>query len=184
MNDLGELAVERARPPLTDALLDELGDVERDSWKWEYGNASFRPGASRNFLHGVLLDPRTEATLWLVRVSSRLVAYALVFVENDRWYYYLSTFRKETANAGSFLLGRIVEAACLEGCDAVDLLRGDEQYKRGWTELNAVVHEVVWPVSLRGRAAVLGFVARWRAARSATLSRARAQMFGVGDRRR
>ena len=184
MEELGELSVERVRPPLTEVLLDELVDVERGSWKWEQGNSSFSPGSSRNLLEAVLRDQRTEATVWLLRVSNRLVAYALVLIGKDRWYYYLSSFRKETANAGSFLLGRIVEAACLEGCVALELLRGDQHYKRAWTELSDTVHEVIWPVNLRGRAASLAFIARWRSARSPRLSRIRAHLFGVGDRRR
>jgi CelD/BcsL family acetyltransferase involved in cellulose biosynthesis len=183
LEELGELTVERVRPPLNEASLEELVDVERASWKWEHGNSSFSPGSTCNLLGSVLRDRRTEATVWLVRISGRLVAYALVLGMRDHWYYYLTTFRKETANAGSFLLGRIVEAACIDGCKALNLLRGNHRYKRAWTELNDTVHEVVWPVNIRGRAASLAFIARWHAARSPRLSRIRAHLFGLGDRR-
>lgn len=183
MEELGHVTLEQVRPPLSDLLLDELADVERSSWKWEHGNSSFSPGPMRDLLRAVLRDRRTEATIWLLRVSDRLVAYAFILIANNRWYYYLSTFRKETGNAGSFLLGRIVEAACSDGCIALDLLRGDQEYKRLWTEHSETVHELVWPVSLRGRAAVLAYVLRWRAARSSRLAKLRARLFGVGDRR-
>jgi CelD/BcsL family acetyltransferase involved in cellulose biosynthesis len=183
MEELGEMAIERIRPPLDDVTLEELVEVERASWKWTQGNSSFSPGSKRDLLQAVLRDHRTEATIWLLRVSGRLVAYAVVFVTRDHWYYYLSTFRKETGSAGSCLLARIVEAACREQCTAVNLLQGDQQYKRAWTELSDTVHEIVWPVNVRGWAASLGYVARWRLARSRALPKLRARLFGLGDRR-
>src|SRR5262249_29285145 len=112
-----------------------------------------------------------------------LVAYALVLVGTDRWYYYLPSFRKTVPNAGSLLLAHIVEAACHDGCAAVDLLRGDHGYKRVWTDHSEPVYEIVWPSNLLGRMAALAYGARWRAARSQRLRNLRARLRRVGDRR-
>jgi len=183
IRELGQLETERIRPPLTAALLDELESVERDSWKWEQGNSAFRPGSQREFLTALLGDPRAELAVWLMRLSGRLVAYALVLVGTDRWYYYLPSFRKTVPNAGSLLLARIVEAACHDGCAAVDLLRGDHGYKRVWTDQAAPVYEIVWPSTLLGRIVALAYEARWHAARSERLTALRARLRRVGDRR-
>jgi CelD/BcsL family acetyltransferase involved in cellulose biosynthesis len=86
-------------------------------------------------------------------------------------------------NAGSLLLARIVEAACRGGCTIVDLLRGDHGYKRAWTDRADTVYEIVWPSTLLGRAAVLAYAMRWRAAQSKRLRDLRARWRRVGDRR-
>ncbi len=183
MQELGEMRIERVRPPVGDALLGELVEVERASWKWEQGNAGFRTGSQGDFLEAVLRDSRSDLVVWLLRVATRLVAYAVVLIGEARWYYYLTSFRKDIANAGSLLLGHIVEAACTEECEVLDLLRGDHGYKRAWTDLTQPVYEIAWPANVRGRAAVLGYAARWRAARSDRLARLRSRLLGIGDRR-
>lgn len=183
MEELGEVTVDRARPPLPDGLLREMEEVERRSWKWHHGEAAFRPGSYRDFVEAILRDPRMDIDVWLVRVSGRLAAFALVLVASDRWYYYLTSFVSDAANAGSFLLGRIVEAACHSECSVLDLLRGDHPYKRVWTDLNQTVYEAAWPVDVRGRVVAIGYAGRWQAARSRRLKWLRARLLNIGDRR-
>jgi CelD/BcsL family acetyltransferase involved in cellulose biosynthesis len=183
VGELGDARLERSRPPLEASVLEEIIDVERSSWKWEQGNSSFSPGSKREFLLNLLRDDRADVTVWLMRLSDRLVAYALVLTLRDRWYYYLSTFRKEIGNAGSFLLAAIAEAACKEGCIVLNLLRGNQPYKRTWTDHRDIVHEILWPVNLRGQLASVAYLMRWRAAQNESLIRLRARLFRVGDRR-
>jgi CelD/BcsL family acetyltransferase involved in cellulose biosynthesis len=183
MRALGEVTIEPACPPLGDSILSELADVERTSWKWESGNAAFRPGSQRDFLEAVLCDSRSNLVVWLLRIDRRLVAYAIVLAGRARWYHYLTSFRKDSAHAGSFLLSRIAEAACTQSCEALDLLRGDHGYKRAWTNLTTPVFEIAWPSNVRGRTVALGLAVRWRAARSERLARLRARLLRVGDRR-
>lgn len=183
MEELGEVIVERTRPPLPEMILQEMEEVERSSWKWHDGAATFRPGSYRHFVEAILRDARMDAEVWLTRVSGRLVAFALVLVAADRWYYYLTSFVTDVANAGSFLLGRIIEAACRGTCTVVDLLRGDHLYKRTWTDLTETVYEAAWPVNVRGRIAAIGYAARWQAARSRRLQWLRARLLDIGDRR-
>jgi CelD/BcsL family acetyltransferase involved in cellulose biosynthesis len=118
-----------------------------------------------------------------MRVSGRLVAYALVLEGDDRWYYYLPSFRKDAPNSGSLLMAHIVEAACAGDCRVVDLLRGGHGYKRTWSDSADSVYEIVWPSSLLGRLAVMAYAVRWRAARIERLQELRARLLGVGDRR-
>ena len=183
IRELGPLKVEQVGPPLADELVDELEAVERESWKWEQGDSAFRPGSQRQFLQALLRDPRADVVVWLMRVSGRLIAYALVLVAKDRWYYYLPSFRKDVPNAGSLLLARIVEAACLGECTVVDLLRGDHGYKRTWTDRADIVYEIVWPSTPLGRVTALAYAARWRAARSKRLRYLRVRLQRIGDRR-
>jgi CelD/BcsL family acetyltransferase involved in cellulose biosynthesis len=184
IREMGELKVARVRPPLANELVDELESVERRSWKWEQGDSAFRPGPQRQFLQALLRDPRADdAVVWLMRVSGRLVAYALVLIGRDRWYYYLPSFRRDVPNAGSLLLAEIVAAACGDGCAVVDLLRGDHGYKRMWTDRADTVYEIVWPSSLLGQVAALTYATRWRVARSKHLRDLRARLWRVGDRR-
>ena len=183
IREMGPVRVERASPPLALELIDELEEVERGSWKWEQGESALRPGSQREFLRALLHDPRADVSVWLMRVSGRLVAYALVLVGNDRWYYYLPSFRQDVPNAGALLLGHIVEAACAGNCRAVDLLRGDHGYKRMWSDRADSVYEIVWPSSFLGRLAAVAYATRWRAARSERLQELRARIWRVGDRR-
>jgi CelD/BcsL family acetyltransferase involved in cellulose biosynthesis len=183
VRELGELKIECVRPPLDGGLLGELESVERESWKWEQGNAAFRPGAQRQFLEALLQDPRAGVVVWLMRLSSRLIGFALVLIGTDRWYYYLPSFRKDVPNAGSLLLAQIVEAACVSGCTVVDLLRGDHGYKRKWSDRANTVYEIVWPANFRGRMAALAFAVRWKAAGNSHLQRLRDRLLHVGDRR-
>jgi CelD/BcsL family acetyltransferase involved in cellulose biosynthesis len=183
LRELGDVKIEQVGAPVTDELLDELECVERESWKWDRGDSAFRPGPQRDFLRAVLRDPSADVVVWTMRLSGSIVAYAIVLVGHERWYYYLPSFRRGTPNAGALLLAHIVEAACLGGCKSVDLLRGDHGYKRTWSDHVDQVHEIVWPSSLRGRLVTLAYAARWRAARSERLRQWRARMRGVGDRR-
>jgi CelD/BcsL family acetyltransferase involved in cellulose biosynthesis len=183
IRELGEPKVEWLRPPVAAEVFAEIEAVERGSWKWEQGDSAFRPGSQREFLQAVLRDPRADVVVWLMRISGRLVAYALVLVGTDRWYYYLPSFRKDVPNAGALLLAQIVEAACGSGCTRVDLLRGDHGYKRTWSDRADPVYEIVWPSSVVGRMAALAYRARWQAARSRGLKRLRDRFQRIGDRR-
>ena len=71
----GEVSVEVVGPPVSEALINELVDVERASWKWDLGEAVLKPGAQRDFLEAILQDSRMEQQLWLLRISSQLVAF-------------------------------------------------------------------------------------------------------------
>ena len=183
LESLGEISVTVTGSPVPEPIIAELESVERASWKWVSGEAAFRPGAQRDFLEALLRDPRMEIQLWLLRVSGRLVGYALVLTGRERWYYYLPSFRKDYPHAGSYLLARIIQGACNSPCVSLDLLRGSHAYKYAWTDMTHTVYEIVWPSSLRGCAAAVAYAARWRAAQSSLLRRLRSRFWNTGDRR-
>lgn len=157
--------------------------VEESSWKWDYGNPAFGSDSQRDFLLGLLRDPSMGARVWLLRVSSKLVAHVIVLTAEDRWFYYLCVFRKEYPNAGSYLLAQIIEAACSSDCKCVSLLRGEHAYKYAWTDEANPVYEIVCPSNLRGHIAYLGYQIRWRAAASPLLRELRTRLTKAGDRR-
>jgi CelD/BcsL family acetyltransferase involved in cellulose biosynthesis len=180
---LGEISVKVMPPPIPEEIIAEMEMVERASWKWELGNAALRPGSQRDFLCGLVQDPRMQIKLWLLRISGRLVAFDLVLVAQESWYCYLGVFRQDYPHAGSYNLARIIETACSSRSTCVDLLRGPQAYKYDWADHEKVVYEIVWPSTLRGEAAALAYAARWRAAKSPILQRIRARLMNTGDRR-
>lgn len=180
---LGEISLEVIKPPVPKEVIAELEGVERASWKWELGEATFRPGPRRDFLEAILKDPRMKLHLWLLRVSAQLVAFALVLEAQKRWYYYLSVFRQDHRHAGAYLLSRIIENACGSPFTCVDLLRGPHVYKYDWTAHENIVYEIVRPSTLRGQAVALAYAARWKAAKSPILQKTRARLMKTGDRR-
>jgi len=179
----GDIAVDVVGPPVPERLLADLEEVERNSWKWKSGDAALRPGPQRDFLQAVLRDPRMKFQLWVLRISAQLVAFALVLVADNRWYYYLPTFRQAYPNAGSYLLARIIERACTSNCVLVDLLRGPHTYKLEWADSVDTVYEIISPSNMRGFAAALAYVAKWRVAQNGFLHRLRNRICDIGDRR-
>lgn len=179
----GEILVQVIEPPVSELIISEVIDVERASWKSKLGNAAFENRSQGDFLRAVLRDVRVPFQLWLLRIGSKVVAFAIVLIAQKRWYYYRSTFHQDYDHAGAYLLARIIEKACSSECVSVDLLRGNQPYKLAWTNRVDAVYEIVCPSNVGGRVLAAGYVARWWAARSNLLCRARSQFLRVGDRR-
>lgn len=183
LEEIGSIDVEVVSPPISDTLLIELIEVEQASWKWQSGNAAFKDPSLADFLRGVLQDPRTEGKLFLCRLSNKLAGFNLVFTAGERWYYYWSVFGKEYPHVGSYLLGRVVEAAHSASCEHVDLLRGNEDYKSAWADGSKAVYEIVCYSSSRGRVAAMTYSLRWKMAQSRLLHDLRNRVMQIGDRR-
>lgn len=183
LEEIGSISVEVVSPPINDTLLSELIEVEQASWKWESGNAVFKDPSLADFLRGVLQDARIEGKLFLCRVSNKLGGFNLVFTVGDRWYYYWSVFGKQYPHVGSYLLGRVVEAAHSSGCEHVDLLRGNEDYKSVWADGSKTVYEIVCYSSMKGRVAAMIYSLRWKLAQSRLLHDLRNRVMRIGDRR-
>lgn len=181
--EMGTLSTEEVALPLDDVQISELEAVERASWKWERGNASLMKGPQRDFLTSVLKDARMPASVWMLRVSGELAAYAIVLRDASAWHYYMTTYRREYKNAGSHLLGEIAKAAFDRKLQSLQLLRGDHEYKALWASSSYPVYEIMIPSGVRGRIAASLMQVRWRAARSRTLNEIRSRLVNVGDRR-
>ena len=183
VKEVGAVTVDSVALPLSSELLNEMIDVERESWKWELGTAALKPGEQADFIGAVLRDPQMPAKVWCLRTDKKLAAFAVVFEDEAGWYYYLPSFRNTCPNAGAHLLSCIVEEAFSSGCRFVDLLQGDHGYKSLWTETTVGVAEILVANSLWGRVMLQGYVARWWAANSVVLQRLRKFLTQVGDRR-
>lgn len=181
--ELGEVSIKSLTPPIQLKILPELIDVERDSWKWDLGDACFKEGSQKDFLQAVLFDPEMNLRLWTMTLAGRLVGFAIVLVAEDCWYYYLSSFRKSAPNAGSYMLSKIIQDACDSGCAAVDLLRGPHEYKFAWTGVSNTVYEVVASCDALGMAAANTYRLRWWVAKNETLKMLRNKLIQRGDRR-
>ena len=183
LGEIGPLTVHSVKTPVPQEVLDVMVEIERDSWKWEHGNAVFKPGSQRDFLLAVLRDAEAPARVWTLSVGNRVAAYAIVLESATRWFFYLTTYRREFKNAGSMLLARLVEAAHDSGCTSFSLLRGDLHYKNDWANANEDVYEIVCASNPLGQLGALAYQLRWRAATSPLIRRVRSVLFTAGDRR-
>lgn len=183
LEEMGPVTLRSVKAPVRQEILDVIVEIERDSWKWEHGNAAFKPGSQRDFLFAVLRDAEAPARVWTLSVGDRVAAFGIVLEGATRWYFYLAAYRQEFKNAGSTLLGRLVEAAHDAGCTSFSLLRGDLHYKYDWANESEDVYEIVCASNLLGRLGALAYQARWRAATSPLMRRVRSVLFRAGDRR-
>lgn len=183
LEEMGPLTLHSVKAPVPQEVLDVIVDVERDSWKWDHGNAAFKPGSQRDFLFAVLRDAEAPARVWTLRVGNRVAAFGIVLEGATRWYFYLAAYRQEFKNAGSMLLARLVEAAHDAGCTSFSLLRGDLHYKHDWANASEEVYEIVCASNPLGQLGALAYQARWRAATSPLIRRVHSVLFRAGDRR-
>lgn len=183
LEEMGPVTVHSVKAPVPQETLDIIVDVERDSWKWDHGNAAFKPGSQRDFLFAVLRDAESPARVWTLHVGDRAAAFGIVLEGATRWCYYSAAYRQEFKNAGSALLARLVEAAHDAGCTSYSLLRGDLHYKYDWATDSEDVYEIVCASNPRGQLAVLAYQTRWRAATSPLIRRVRSVLLRTGDRR-
>ena len=61
LEEMGPLTLHSVKAPVSQEVLDVIVEIERDSWKWEHGNAAFKPGSQRDFLFAVLRDAEAPA---------------------------------------------------------------------------------------------------------------------------
>ena len=183
LEEMGPLTLQSVKTPVSQDVLDVIVEIERDSWKWEHGNAAFKPGSQRDFLFAVLRDAESPARVWTLSVGSRVAAFGIVLEGATRWFFYLAAYRQEFKNAGSMLLARLVEAAHDAGRTSFSLLRGDLHYKHDWANESEDVYEIVCASNPLGQLGALAYQARWRAAASPLIRRVHSVLFRAGDRR-
>lgn len=154
----------------TPALLQEMLEVERQSWKWKHGTAFLQSLDRRRFLEAVLLHDPVNHEVWICRIDGDLAGFAVVLRTASRRLYYLPSFRAELPDVGSYLLAEVVRQTFSSGVDEFDLLQGDEGYKLAWATHEHEVREIAspgaWPLGL---CATLAVRARWYMAKSESL---------------
>jgi CelD/BcsL family acetyltransferase involved in cellulose biosynthesis len=125
-------------PSYHQSLLDDVFTVDSRSWKAEQGTSHLPKGPRRDFIHNLFDDLcRTrQASIALLRINGRPVAYELNLTQQNRVYAYLKAYDKEfkQVGPGTFLTHFVMRDAITRGAAEYDQLRGDEPYKRIFTE--------------------------------------------------
>lgn len=87
--------------------------------------------------------------LWTMRTDDACLASALCFFHRGRLYYFLTgrSNHLPRISCGQILLAELVHASIAQGAHVVDLLEGDEPYKRHWASRR--VNRVTLRVSKR-----------------------------------
>jgi len=67
------------------------------------------------------------------------------------------------ASPGELLFWLMIERACRQGAALFDFGIGDQLYKRSWCTIETVTHELLLPITLRGRLMMLMLAAKTRA---------------------
>jgi CelD/BcsL family acetyltransferase involved in cellulose biosynthesis len=145
--------------------------VSRESYKWRDGTALFQPPVVRRFLSDYFarMDARSRLMVQLLDVAGRTAAFQAGFRQHQRWFAYTTAYQEKLArhHLGIHLLLHSLEGAFQAGALELDMMAGEETYKRHWS--NAAREEVellaVAPRSPLARVAhILHF--RWRRALS------------------
>lgn len=141
-------------PGDVDRALEELHRLHSERWGDTSGflaafprfAAAAREGARRGevVFHELVVDDEVIAAEVDLEVAGRVS-----FYQGGR------SARHEWRGAGTVLRAAIVEDACRRGRDEYDLLRGDEPYKREWTDVDRPLLRLRAASGLRARAVLL-----------------------------
>lgn len=116
----------------TDEALDALPQFLRlhsNRWPKSYKAPQFHKNIIISTLNKGLLHFSS------LKVGDKILSYHLGFNFNQRYYYYMPVIDPEFENLspGKIHLFNLIEYACNSGFTVFDHLRGDENYKTGWT---------------------------------------------------
>jgi CelD/BcsL family acetyltransferase involved in cellulose biosynthesis len=120
--------------------------------------AAARAGAARGELavHQLVAGETVVATMACLEVAGRVSFYQSGWLPAHRW-----------RNSSTLLLAKVVDDACRRGLTEVDLLRGDEPYKRGFASAERRLLRLRAAHGRAGRAALAALVLAGRLRRLA-----------------
>jgi CelD/BcsL family acetyltransferase involved in cellulose biosynthesis len=174
-----------------DALLRELDDVEKHSWKSSDGTLRME-GAGYRFYAAFLKAFSDEKCLevWCCRHHEKLIAYLITFRINQRIFYYNGAYRAQTLDGmpgfspGTALIASAIKSAHDGGMTSFDFLRGDEPYKQLWkNEDRALYHLVIPRPGIAGSLALLALRARWKLREYSWIRRLREKLLSARQAR-
>ena len=120
--------------------------------------------------------------LFRLELDGKTLAVELGFIDGDAYRSYLGAFHPDWAKegVGTVLTLEVIGWCIATGLRTYDLLPPDTDFKRSWADEISDVHEIIVPLSARGRAAtpVLREGRRWAKARVAQLPAAARQLLG------
>jgi CelD/BcsL family acetyltransferase involved in cellulose biosynthesis len=147
--------------------VDQVAEVEAQSWKGEQGVARFQPGPGQSLLQEALrgLAPAGAIELWLAWMDNRPAAYDVNFRSARAVWVYQGAYvpRYAKYSAGGILDYLSFEQAWRDGLREYDFLCGDEPYKAERTSGRRTVHYLaLHPATTRGYLAYRVLIApRW-----------------------
>lgn len=148
----------RSDPSDVPEFLDRFLRLHADRWRADGGSQAFADRRLATFHSRVLtrLAEQGVARLWTLWVAREPIAVAYGFEHRRRLLYYQSGFLPAWGNRspGLVLFAAFVKDAFDRGLTEVDLLRGDEPYKTEWAPRSRQTVNLVWPLTVRGRAAL------------------------------
>lgn len=147
-------------PDAPRSLLDLLAEIESHHPHAGPGRPGLlQAGAFREFIDEFV--PLAVGRGWLnvavMDCGGMPAAYYLSFRYNERFYLYLTSYRREFRkhSVGRLTFTRTLEQLWNSGAGEIDMLRGEEDYKENWaTEGRRNMRLIVGRRSLRSRAAV------------------------------
>jgi len=133
MAELGEVTYHVFSKQEEKAAFDSLGtfiEVHKDRWP----NAYKAPGFHKNIVKYGLSEGLVHYST--LSIGSDIVAWHLGFIDRDRFYYYMPAHQPcyEKVSPSKVLLYHCVVDAIKRGISIFDHLRGEENYKSGWTD--------------------------------------------------
>lgn len=118
------------------AALPAFLDAHRHKWP----NA-FKP---EGFHERIVLEALSEGILHFseMQLNDKPISWHLGFSYNQRFYYYMPAFLEEYGvySPGKIHLSFLLEDAYRKGIGIFDFLRGDEEYKKEWTNAESSLH--------------------------------------------
>lgn len=137
--------------------LDALFELHAARWSSRGKSGNFGDPRMRAFHRdiAVALDREDRLGLWTVEAEGRAVAAIYGFMHRDRFHYYQAGFDPAWSEQGVGLavMGFAMRRCIERGLAEFDFLRGEEDYKRRWTDRERRTHAVmVLPPTMRARA--------------------------------
>ena len=136
---MGASFVDRASDPATlPGALDALFALHGARWETKGRTGNFIDPRVRAFHHDLAPALAADGALgfWTCEIEGRPVAALYGFVHRGRFLYYQAGLDPAFAEhgAGFALMGHAIRESVARGLTEFDYLRGDEDYKRRWTD--------------------------------------------------
>jgi CelD/BcsL family acetyltransferase involved in cellulose biosynthesis len=131
------------------------------AWKRKrYGNDFMSPGGER-FYRQILRSRLTAATPFVARlwIEDTVVATEVGMVQGNRFYGLLTAYESgpwSRLSPGRLLMTEIVRWCIAEGLETFDLTRGDEEYKKDFTDTQTSLHACSQGPTRKGRIVLFG----------------------------
>lgn len=158
------------------------------AWKRErYGNDCVDPDVERFYRQFLRSSPDAVtpfvARLW---IGDAIVATEVGMVQGNRFYGLLTAYQSGAwarLSPGRLLMAEIIRWCIAEGLETFDLTRGDEEYKKDFSDTRTSLQACTHGSTRKGRIVLFGFAAMTRIYRWALKSpRLRAPAIALKDR--